>query len=302
MAVNPLSTPPVPPNSNLGRGMFVWVTTNSSQDPLSTDQKQQALLNFCGTQGVNYVFLDIWNYLGGANWTTTKLTRLRLFIDAAHRSGIKVWALAGNIDWGTNHSWVATNIIKNLLWFQTHTTNHAHNFDGIMLDAEYWTDEQLDAAANCAGLCDLMRAFRTTLNIPVGCFTGFFLKDNTATRASFTYNGKFAQDGEHLMDNSDLTVVGAYRDHAEDNGTDGPGQNTLFQPWYDYASQSGKNLPLMCGSETIDISPSYVTYFSGSKATMEAQHTIISNLFRVSTNSTFVGQSVHSYDGWKAMS
>ena len=58
----------------------------------------------------------------------------------------------------------------------------------------------------------------------------------------------------------------------------------------------------MCGSETIDVSPAYVTYFGGTKATMEAEHTTISNLFRVTSNSTFVGQAVHSYDGWKAMS
>src|SRR5574339_220509 len=295
MVVNPLSTPPVPPNSNLGRGMFVWVTTNSSQDPLNTDQKQQSLLNFCGTQGVNYVFLDMWNYLGGSNWTSTKLTNIRKFIDAAHKSGIKVWALTGNIDWGTNHSWVATNILKNLLWYQDQTIDSTKNFDGVMLDVEYWTDTNYDNSTNCAGLCDLMRMFKTTLNIPVGCFTGFFLKDNTGTRTPFTYNGKAAQDGEHLMDNSDLTVVGAYRDHAEDNGTDGPGQITLFQPWYDYSSQSGLNLPLMCGSETIDVSPSYVTYFGGSKSTMETEHTTISNTFRVTTNSSFVGQCVHSY-------
>jgi hypothetical protein len=302
MVVNPLSTPPVPPNSNLGRGMFAWVTNNSSQDPLNTDAKQRSLLNFCGSQGVNYVFLDMWNYLGGANWTSTKLTNLRKFLDAAHKSGIKVWALTGNLDWGTNHSWVATNILKNLLWFQDQSIDSTKNFDGVMLDVEYWTDVNYDNAANCAGLCDLMRMFRTTLNIPVGCFTGFFLKDNDGTRPAFTYNGKGAQDGEHLMDNSDLTVVGAYRNHAEDNGTDGYGQITFFQPWYDYASQSGLNKALMCGSETISVSPAYVSYFGSTKAAMETEHTTISNLFRVTTNSSFVGQAVHSYDGWKAMS
>lgn len=302
MVVNILSTPPVPPNSNLGRGMFVWVTTNSTQDPLNSDAKQNNLLNFCAAQGVNYIFLDMWNYIGSSNWTTTKLSNIRKFIDAAHRSGIKVWALAGNIDWGTNHSWVATNIVRNLLWFQNHTIESTKNFDGIMLDVEYWTDTNYDNSANCAGLCDLMRLFRTTLNIPVGCFTGFFLKDNEGTRTSFTYNGKAAQDGEHLMDNSDLTVVGAYRNHANTNGTDGPGQIAFFQPWYDYASQSGLNLPLMCGSETINVSPSYVTYFGNTKTAMEAEHTLISNTFRVAANSTFIGQAIHSYDGWKAMS
>jgi hypothetical protein len=302
MVVNALSTPPVPPNSNLGRGMFVWVTSNSSQDPLSSDTKMNSLLSFCGTQGINYLFLDMWQYLGGSNWTSTKLTTLRKFIDAAHRSGIKVWALAGSTDWGSNHSWVATNILKNLLWFQNQTTTATNNFDGVMFDAEYWTDTNYDNATNAAGFCDLMRMFRATLNVSVGCFAGFFLKDNDGTRASFTYNGKSAQDGEHIMDNSDLTVVGAYRDHAADNGTDGPGQITFFQPWYDYASQSGLNIPLMCGSETISVTPSYVTYFGATKTAMETEHTTISNTFRVTGNSSFVGQCVHSYDGWKAMS
>ena len=301
MVVNPLSTPPVPPNSNLGRGMFTWVTSNSTQDPLNSDTKQQNLLNFCGTQGVNYVFLDIWQYLGGANWTSTKLTNLRKFIDAAHKSGIKVWALAGNTDWGTNHSWVATNILKNLLWFQNQTVNATNSFDGVMFDVEYWTDTNYDNSTNAAGFCDLMKMFRTTLNIPVGCFAGFYLKDNTATRASFTYNGKSAQDGEHFMDVADLVVVGAYRDHANDNGTDGPGQISLFQPWYDYASQSGLNRPIMCGSETINVTPAYITYFGATKSVMETEHTTISNTFRVAGNSCFVGQCVHSYDGWKAM-
>jgi hypothetical protein len=302
MAVNPLTTPPIPPNSNLGRGMFAWVTSNSTQDPLSTDAKQQTLINFCGAQGVNYLFLDIWQYLGAANWTTSKLNKLRQFIDVAHRSGIKVWALAGNTDWGTAQNWVATNILKNLLWFQNGTADGSKNFDGVMLDVEYWTDGGLDVEDNCSGLCDLMRMFRITLNVPVGCFTAFYLKDNTNTRTAFTYQGKSAQDGEHLMDNSDLTVVGAYRDHAADNMTDGAGQITLFTPWYDYASQYGKNIPLMCGSETIDVSPAYITYYSASKAAMETEHTAISNVFRVATNSCFVGQAVHSYDGWKVMS
>lgn len=301
MTVNPLSTPPVPPNSNLGRGMFVWVTTTSSQDPLNTDAKQNNLLSFCGTQGVNYVFLDMWQYLGSSNWTSTKLTNLRKFIDAAHKSGIKVWALAGSTDWGQAQNWVQTNIVKNLLWFQNQTTGGTSNFDGVMLDVEYWTDGGLDVATNLAGLCDLMRSMRTTLNIPVGCFTGFYLKDNDSTRAPVTYNGKSAQDGEHIMDNSDLTVVGAYRDHANDNGTDGPGQITLFQPWYDYASQSGKNFALMCGSETTNVSPAYITYFGTTKASMETEHASISSAFRVAGNSSFVGQCVHSYDGWKAM-
>src|SRR5574338_71580 len=298
MVVNALSTPPIPVNSNLNRSMFVWVTSQASQDPLDTDNDQNALLTFCGTNKVNVLFLDMWLYLGGSNWTSTKLTRLRTFLDAAHRSGIKVFALSGNIDWAINHSWVMKNIVQNLQWFNEQSTIPAQRFDGVMLDVEYWTDSNQTADVSCPGLCDLIKAFQSRLNLPVGVFTGFFLKDNDSTRPSITYNGKTAQDGEHLVDTADFCVVGTYRDHAQDNGTDGTGQITFFQPWYDYASQSGKNFGLYAGSETINVTPTYITYFGATKAAMETEHTLISNAFQVTSNSVFMGQAVHSYDGW----
>ena len=302
MVVNPLSTPPIPVNSNLDRGMFVWVTSSASQDPLDTDTDQTALLNFCGTNKVNVLFLDMWVYLGGANWTATKLSRLRQFLDVAHKSGIKVYALTGNIDWAINHSWVMKNIVQNLQWFNEQATSPTQKFDGVMLDVEYWTDTNQTSAVSLPGLCDLIKAFQNRLGLPVGVFTGFYLKDNTSTWATVDYNGKNAQDGEHLMDVADFCVVGTYRDHASDNGTDGPGQISLFQPWYDYASQSGKNFGLFAGSETTNVSPAYITYFGATKASMETEHTLISNAFQTTSNSVFMGQAVHSYDGWKAMS
>ena len=174
-------------------------------------------------------------------------------------------------------------------------------FDGFIFDVEYWTDVNQQASVSCPALCDLMNNIRKTLHMPIGCFGAFYLKDNTATRPSFLYQGKLAQDGEFLMDNADFVVVGAYRNHAQDNGTDGPGQISLIQPWYDYAKQVDKNDLLYCGSETTNVSPSYVTYFGMTKAVMETEHTLISNQFTVTANSVFVGQAVHSYDGWKVM-
>ena len=52
MAVNALATRPKPPNNNLVRSMWVWITAQASQDPLDTDSDQQALLNFCGANGI----------------------------------------------------------------------------------------------------------------------------------------------------------------------------------------------------------------------------------------------------------
>jgi hypothetical protein len=303
MAVTPLTNRPIPPNNNLARAMFVWVTSNASQDPLDTDTDQQTLINFLGTVGCNVIFLDMWQYLGGANWTNTKRDRMRQFVDRAKRSGCKVYALAGNVDWGVNQSWVMTNIVSPIVAFNAMSQDISGCFDGILFDVEYWTDENTyPPATNLPGFCDLVKATKRITHLEVGCFAAFYLKDNTGTRPSVSYNGKSAQDGEHMMDVCDFVVVGAYRDHAQDNGTDGPGQISLFQPWYDYASARGRNLGLYCGSETTNVSPAYVTYYGASKAAMEVQHTLISNRFRVTDNATFLGQAVHSYDGWKAMS
>lgn len=305
--VTPLSTPPLPANSNPTRGMFTWVTTNSTQDPLNTTAKQQALINFCGATATktNLIFLDMWNYVGANNWTTTKLNNIRQFIDAAAKSGISVYGLAGNADWAINQAWVQTNIIRNLKWFNDQAITPSKQFKGFIYDVEYWTDSNQTSQVSAPGLCDLMNNTRNELGIRVGLFAAFYLKDNDATWPTINYQGRAAQDGEFLVDNSDFVVPGTYRDHANDNGTDGPGQNTLFQPWYDYTKTQTnaytKVKPLFVGSETTDVTPSYVTYFGQTKTAMEAEHTITSNNFFVAGNPVFNGHVVHSYDGWKAM-
>jgi hypothetical protein len=305
MAVNPLTNRPVPPSSNMARAMYVWVTANAAQDPLDTDTDQQNLLNFLddANVGCNVLFIDIWRYLGGSNWTNTKRDRMRLFVDRAHRSGVKVYALAGDLGWGTNQAWVMKNIIEPVMAFNAMSLDVSGCFDGFLFDVEYWTDEgTYPASTNLPGLCDLIRATKQRTNLEVGCFAAFYLKDASGERPTVNYNGKDAQDGEHLMDVCDFVSVGTYRDHAEDNGTDGPGQITLMQPWYDYATGQGRNFGLYVGSETIDITPAYITYHGASKATMQAQHTLISNHFTSTDNAVFMGVAVHSYDGWKAMS
>lgn len=300
MTTNPV-TPPVPANNNYARSIFVWGAT----DEITSDTNKQNLLNWCRDRGINTVFLDIWRFLGGSNWTTTNKDNVAEFIDAAHKSGIQVYALAGNVDWAVNQAWVSKNIIQPLAKYQAmHNTSFPKSlFDGVIFDIEYWTDEgTYPPSTNLPGLCDLVRATRTRLNIPVGVFSAFYLKDNTASRPDISYNGKSAQDGEHLMDVCDFVVVGAYRDTANFNfGNGQPGQIDLFQPWYDYASQSCKNYLLYCGLETINISPSYITYFGQTRTYMEGEQTTISNQFQVANNSVFLGAAIHDYSGHKAM-
>lgn len=295
-------TPPVPLNSNYARSMFVWGGT----DEITSDTNKQNLLNWCRDRGINVLYIDIWRFLGGANWSTANVNNVAEFIDAAHKSGIEVWALAGNVDWAVNQAWVNKNVIWPIAKYNSMHNNSfpKSRFDGVMLDVEYWTDEvSYPASTNLPAFLDFVKSVKTKLNIPVGCFGAFYLKDSTATRPTVNYNGKAAQDGEHMMDVCDVVVVGAYRNTADTNSGNGqPGQMQLFQPWYDYASQSGKSFLLYCGLETTNVSPSYITYYGLTRSFMEGEQTTISGAFQSTTNSVFLGAAIHDYLGHKAMS
>ena len=307
MPVTPLSTPPIPANGDVYRAMFVWVTATASQDPLDTGRDQQALITFCGTQKVNLLYLNIRQYISLGSFNATKQTRIRNFLHAAHKSGIKVMALGGNLDWAVNQHWVGRNVLGELAQFNAMGASASHQFDGFCFDVEYWQDEATyPPATNLPGLCELVKNAKKVLGLGtmVGVFSTFAFKDNTGVRPTVLYNGKWAQDGEHLMDVCDFVVVGAYRNTAEENlGNGQPGQIQLMQPWYDYAvNNQNKVAALFCGTETIVVTPSYITYAGMTKAAMEAQQTLVSAAFSPTSNLAFHGIAVHSYDGWKAMS
>jgi hypothetical protein len=284
--LTPLSSPPVAPHGNAHRSMWLWGKTN-----FDTDTEQQDIVDFCGIVGCDTLFLDAYGCIGAANWDITKLKQL---IKLCHDSGIKVFASWGNVDWGTNHAWVQANIIRRYEAFQAVAAGQ-EKFDGMILDVEYWTDEgTYPPSTNLPGLLDLVKSIQQR-GILCGLFAAFYLKDNSETRTAVSYNGKSAQDGEHMMDVADFTVVGAYRDTSA-------AQIPLFQPWYDYASAEGNSFGLYCGTETTDVSPSNITYFGSSKSAMESAHSDVTDEFKVADKSAFLGMSVHDYGGWDALS
>lgn len=308
MAVNAVS-PPTPPNGDLERAMFVWVgTPGSAGDPLSTDAKMQSLLNFCSTNGVNVLFLDIWNYLGGANWTTARYQSMQKFIHYAHASAIQVWALAGNTDWGKNQQWVMTNVVRRLAQYQalansSSTTNIGAAFDGVMLDCEYWTLPGYDAT-DVVGLVDLMKSMRRTLNIPVGCFTSQWQADPASAALTVTYDGDTALEGLILARNADAVAVACYSNNG--GGSSGSTQIAMFQAWFDDEAvpAANKNRGAWCCSITDSGQPAGTSYWGGTKALMEQNHTAISNAFTgaPNTNAVFRGQAVQAYASYASMS
>src|SRR3990167_3808217 len=289
-----LSNKPVPPDSTVYRGMYVWLYSTPN-DPMETLSKRQTLLNFCRNNYVNLIFLDIYSYLGGDNWNNNNAETIRQFVDVAHRSGIQVHAMAGDVDWGRNQHWVMTNVIRPLADFNAQARYISERFDGLHFDVEYWVnDETTPSGSHLPGLCDLINATRRVCGpgFKVSCFAARSLKDNTETRNSITYNGNSKQDGAHLIDVSDFVVVATY---ADDSAT----QISQFQAWYDYASVSNKQL--FAASETLDVAPANITYYGSTKSAMATQHASIASNFRTGSNSVFLGQAVHDYRGWSVM-
>lgn len=301
MTVNPLSSPPTPQNSNMDRAMFVWIpSVGAAGDPLSTDAKQNTLLSFCSTNGVNVIFLDMYRYLGAGNWSAANRDTVKKFTSVAHQSGIRVYALAGDVDWGHNQSWVATNIVKRIAEFnkaassaQTGTTSYeGGGFDGVLLDAEYWTVGGYDANVEVPGVCDLIKSMKQVLNVPVGLFTTQWLMVSGSGQ-DVTYKGVTQIEGKHLMDAADHVVVACY------NNT-GSNQITMFQAWNDYTTGADVGPGLWMGSET-GAGLGSQSYSGSSKAYMETQHTSGSNAFVTGSSMTFRGQAIDSYSAYSLM-
>ena len=297
MTVSAVSIP-TPPNSNMDRAMFVWCgTAGSAGDPLSSDLKMNNLLGFCSSNGVNVLFLDMWGYLGGGNFTTAHADTVAKFIHYAHGSGIRVMALAGNTDWGHNQQWVANNIVRKIANYQAYccltTTNVEAQFDGVMLDVEYWTVGGYDATVEVPGLCEMMKSMKKVLNIPVGCFTTQWLALD-GTGQTVNYNGISQLEGLHLVDAADHVAVACYNNTAST-------QIAMMQPWMDYASGSVGKCGLWCGSET-GTGLGNQSYNGGTKATMETQHTLISAQFAVTGSMNWRGQCIDAYASYSTMS
>jgi hypothetical protein len=300
MTVTALTSPPSPPNGNMDRALFVWGDNlGAPQDPIRNDVAQNALLACCASNGINLLFVDMWEYLGAGNWTAAARDQMKKFISIANASGIRVYALAGNADWGHNLQWVGRNIVRRIAEFNAaaksipNANYEGATFDGVLFDVEYYTVEGYNAQIEVPGLCELIRSTRQVLNRPVGVFMSAFAINGQ----DVTYNGKTQAEGKHIVDAADHVAVGCYSDNA--GGAPGSTQIQLFQPWHAYASANPGSAGLWCGSEVGLGTPD--GYLGHSRADMELHHAAISAAFAVSSSLTFRGISIDYYTPYMAM-
>jgi len=302
MTVNSVNVPN-PQNNNADRAMYVWVPqVGGASDPLGSDSNQQTLFNFCSLNGVNVVFLDMWRYLGGSNWNTNNQQTVKKFISVAHASGIRVMALAGDTGWPSNQQWVMRNILRRISNFNSmsdavSSSYEGGAFDGVIFDVEYWTASYTED--DVKGFLNLMKAAKSYLNIPVGCFVAWWQIDPNSSALNLTYDGVTQIEGKHIADVADFVSVACYKNTAAN-------QISCFQQWYDYLSDGAHVGSLWCTSITDSGQPagtSYWTGFPGAKAAMEAAHTTISNQFIPSPcyDTIFRGQAIQAYASYSQM-
>lgn len=284
-----------PPNGDDFRGMFVWITSDPAQDPLNTLEKRETLLNFCINKNINRLYIDTYQYLGPATTDDTKKTNMRSFLSSCYPYGISVYGLGGNTDWtsGSTHGWISTNIINPLLDFNT-SGNETEQFQGYCLDVEYWTTIQPPVEA-IGGLDTLINIFNDE-GIEPHLFTAFYLMDNSGSRATFSYNGKNVQDGEHLMDIlaevNGTVVVGSFYDI-------GGVQASYTEAWTDYSALSA-SINIFSSAETIDIGSDVNTYFEEGETIMNTELSNLSSYF--ADVPVWKGIIIHNYDGYTDLS
>lgn len=298
-------TIPTPPNGNESYAMFVWVPqVGGSTDPMGSSTNQQNLLNFCSSNGVNVIFLDMYEYLGGGNFTTAHAQTYQEFIHYAHASGIRVFALAGNNNWQRDQQWVFGNIVKNIAQYNAYCTNNSTytegQFDGIIFDVEYWTQTGGYTSTDVLGLCDLIKAVQRVFKKPVGCTMSAWQANSASSALTVTYDGYTGLEGQVVCTVADFVVV---QDYYNNSTT----QIGAFQCWFNFASQTGLgfNFGLYCASLTDSGygSQSYWTGVSGAKATLTSAQTAVSNAFTAApnTNACFRGNAVEQYSSYSQM-
>lgn len=298
-------TIPVPPNGNESYSMFVWVPqVGGSTDPLSSDSNMQSLLNFCSNNGVNVLFLDMWVYLGGGNYTPAHATTFQKFIHFAHASGIRVYALSGNNNWQSDQQWVFGNIVRNIAQFNSVANANAtypnSAFDGVILDAEYWTQTGGYTAADVIGMCDLIKAMKVALHLPVGFCPTVWLTNPNSAALTVTYDGYTGLEGQVLMTVADFCAVQNYYNSSTT-------QIGAFQYWFNFASQTGLGYNFGLYSTSLTDSgfgsQSYWTGVAGAKATLTTAETAVSGAFTASpnTNAVFRGNCVEQYSSYSQM-
>jgi len=288
-----------PHNYDLNRAMFVW-----NKNLVDESAEMDSLVAFCKNEDINCILLNMYNWLGFTNWDTSNVDNLQLLIRELKNEGIKVYAMAGNSDWGINQKWVKKNIITPIQMFNKIHPEEA--FDGFLYDVEYFTLSPLpDLHEYIPSFCKLIETTKMQLQIPVGCWIPWWSMSDgqdSPFDEKIEYDGLLGYHGEHLLKTVDEAFIGSYSNVAETIGGQ-IGQIDQAKSFIEKANEfyQCRKFVWVC-AETKNITPSWITYFGKTKSQMEIEFTKISVEFNDPKGDSYAGMAIHCYESYKDMS
>jgi hypothetical protein len=301
-----LMQPPIPPNGDLYRAFFVW-HFNQTDSILQSETYQQELINTCDKNGYNLIFLGVEPFLSPKGYSEANEIAVRNLIRALHQSGIEVHAVMGQggtygdpyarspNGYGSNQGWAIENIIKPIQDYNSRAPDDS-KFNGFLLDNEYYNNGKNSyRLSETIGTFDLLRIAHQMLpGLKIGHTPNWLLADEQHAYY-INYNGKNNMEGFHILDQCDYVVVQTYRNNPSL-------QISMFNPWLDYASRSGRQVGIMIASDVDkpgDVRPdfTYNTLNIGDKIRFENSLTKISHTYH--GNNLWWGNAVEMYNAYK---
>lgn len=249
------------------RAVWVW-----------NQPRPKALVRFAARNSVDTIFLQVPAKLSQSE----ALPWSRRVVRRAHRRGMRVLALNGDLGW-LERPW------KALEWQASAEATGL--FDGIHIDVEPWTLEewQSDPTPLIRKYLALLRQMNQETSLPLEADIAYWLHAHEAP------------DGTPLdqavMAELDAVTVMSYRNRVR--GPDG--MTTVGQHALRTATQAG--IPCRLAAETMDYGPSKAqtkqTFHSRGKRAMRR---VLRRVDRIAGESpSYNGVAIHYYGSWRAL-
>jgi len=277
-------------NNDSVRGLFVW------DDVANSEEEITSLVTFCKVKEINVVYASLYSHL----LVKKDFVAVQNLLNSLHSNGIKVHALFGNSDYGSKKQWVVENVGEAVVQYNSVSSD---KIDGVLLDAEYWSGSAgHHTQADAIGMMDLIRALKIKTGTPVGFSPPYWFADPKNNQAlDVVYDGHTMKEGQHMIYVADYVVV-------QDYFSDPQKQIEHFNPWFDFAVSTGRNVGLVLASEVSEPSKlahaySYNRLQVGDEAHMQSSLASVSQFYTMKHGADRVwwGCAIEQYRSYRQM-
>lgn len=278
-------------------GRAVWAWEEESYAMLERGSSAKEALRFCGSKGINTIYLYADSYKG-RNLIEKKPGLYRKLIASLHKGGLRVYALLGSWHLHTEEyvrperRAEALAMLKRVLDYNS-SAGPLERFDGVNLDLEphMLADWKTDRDRLLLSFLDMggeMMAMKKAAGaaLKIGPAVPFWLDGIV-----LEWDGRKKPVSEHILDIYDYAALMAYRDRAE--GADG--MVALAAGELKYAGAIGKEV--VVGVEVTPNDIRKVSFDRKSEAEMEWELLLAADAF--GKEPAFGGFALHHFGSYR---